>query len=150
PLFVRNRSDVYHSVSWVFPPLLTWARKRSGDNPGTDVVIFPFVWHFGGARSTTVAFPFFWDFQRGSSRTTIFFPFGSHWRRSDQVGTQVLNFYYTKGLGPREGSWYANIIPLAAFGRPRKHDIKWNVLLGLFGYQREGRNRTLTLFWLFD
>ncbi|HEY7957582.1 MAG TPA: EB domain-containing protein [Polyangia bacterium] len=150
PFFVRNSSNVYHSVSWVFPPILTWARQRHGDDPGTDVVVFPFVWHFGGARSTTIAFPFFWDFRRGSARTTVFFPFGSHWRRDDQVGTQVLNFYYQKGLGPRQGSWYANIIPLASFGRPRKHDVKWNVLLGLFGYAREGRNRTLTLFWLFD
>ena len=62
----------------------------------------------------------------------------------------MLNFYYRRGRGLKEGRWYADIFPLASFGRPRKGDIDWKVLEGLFGYARLGRNRVLHLFWLFD
>ncbi|MGZ7008121.1 MAG: hypothetical protein ACXVLX_21195, partial [Ilumatobacteraceae bacterium] len=59
--------------------------------------------------------------------------------------------YYRRGRGPyKEGSWYVDVFPLAEFGRPRKHDVTWKVLEGLFGYSRLGRNRILHLFWFID
>jgi hypothetical protein len=150
PLFIRSRSRVDRSTSWVFPPILTWVRERAGAEPGHDAVVFPLFWRFGGKDPTTVVFPLGWDFQRGSSRTTVFAPLGAHWVRLDGEHLLFLNMYYRKGLGPKEGSWYVDVFPLAEFGRPRKGDVTWKVLEGLFGYSRVGRNRLLHLLWLFD
>jgi hypothetical protein len=149
PFYVRNNSHVSHSTSWVFPPILTWFRTSHEDHT-TDAVVFPIVWRFGGPDSTTVVAPLWWDFKRGSSRTTVFFPLGAHWKREDDSYTLVLNFYYHRGRGLKEGRWYADIFPLAEFGRPRPGDLTWKVLEGLFGYSRSGRNRILHLLWLFE
>jgi hypothetical protein len=151
PLFVRNRSWVNDSVSYTFPPLLLFARKRvGGPDPGTDVVWFPLIWRYGGKNSTTVVFPLFFDVKRGESRTTVGFPVFAYWKRPDAKRLIMLNMYYRRGINHEEGSWHCYIIPLVDFGRPRKQDIEWNVLLGLFGYSRQGVNRTLKLFWLWD
>lgn len=150
PFFIRNRSNVYKATSWVFPPILTWVRRHH-DTKTSDVVIFPLVWRYAGAeKSTTVAFPLVWDFKRGGSRTTVFAPIGAYWKRPDARHWLVLNLYYRKGAGVREGSWWCDIFPLASFGRPRKGDLEWKLFEGLVGYARQGRSRTLTLFWLFD
>jgi hypothetical protein len=144
PLLVRNHDQARKVSTWVAPPLLLWARHRES---ATDLVWFPLVWHYGGRDSSTVVAPLFWDFSRGPSRTTVLFPLLVHWRRSDARRTLVLNFYYSEGVGSAAGSWYANIIPLVSFGRPRPRDLEWDFLFGLFGYARQGRNRTLKLFW---
>jgi hypothetical protein len=151
PFYLRNDNRVIKSTSWVFPPILTFVRhRRTGADPGTDVVLFPIVWRFGGRDSTTVVAPLYWDFKRGESRTTVFFPIAARWIRPDGDYLLVLNMYYRKGLGPREGSWYVNVFPLCSFGRPRPHDLEWSVLEGLFGYSRQGRNRSLRLLWLLE
>ena len=150
PLFMRSRSEVTRTTSWMIPPLLAWWRTPDDKRQGTDAVVFPLVWRFGGRDSSTVVFPLVWDFKRGESRTTVFAPFGAHWRRADGDHTLALNVYYRKGLGPRAGSWYLDVFPLFQVGRPRRHDIEWYFLEGLFGYSRQGRNRNLRLFWVLD
>jgi hypothetical protein len=147
PLVFRNRSEVDDKTTWVIPPLLLWARHRGGEDPGTDAVFFPLIWHYGGRNFSTVAAPIFWDFKRGESRTTVVFPLLVHWRRPDAQHTIFLNMYYWRGVGAQEGGWKTHVIPLCSFGRPRKGDLEWDVLLGLFGYTRQGRNRSLKLFW---
>ena len=150
PFFIRNDSQVYKSTSWVFPPILAWARTRRGADPGNDFVVFPLVWRFGGRDPTTIVAPLFWDVTRGESRTTVMFPIFARWKRSDGVYHLIFNMYYRKGLGDRAGSWYVDVFPLAQFGRPRKGDVEWKLLEGLFGYSRTGRNRILHLLWIFD
>lgn len=150
PLFVRSRDDVERNTSWLLPPLLTWWRTPDDKREGTDAVVFPLVWRFGGARPTTIVAPFVWDFVRGESRTTVVFPFGARWRRHDGVGTLAPFVYYWKGLNERKGSWFLDVFPFVAVGRPRKHDLEWRVLEGLFGYSRQGRNRNLRLLWVLD
>jgi hypothetical protein len=151
PLFVRNHSFAQKTTSYTFPPLLLFAREReAGADPGHDVVWFPLVWRYGGKNSTTVVAPLFWDFKRGESRTTLAFPVAYYWKRSDAERTVFLNMYYRRGINHDEGSWHCYVVPLFSFGRPRKQDVEWDVLLGLFGYSRQGRNRTLKLFWLWD
>jgi hypothetical protein len=151
PLFVRHTTQVENYTEWAFPPILTWVRKHH-DTGVTDFALFPLIWRYGGDHSsTTVVAPIFWDFKRGSSRTTVLFPLFAHWKREDADNLLFLNMYYRKGLGPfKEGSWYVDVFPLAEFGRPRKHDVEWKVLEGLFGYSRLGRNRILHLFWFID
>ena len=63
----------------------------------------------------------------------------------------MLNTFYTRGRGPETGSWHFHFIPLFDVGPSRiRTTIDWNILYGLIGYKRVGRNRTLKLFWLFD
>ncbi|MGZ3437995.1 MAG: hypothetical protein ACXVDD_00680 [Polyangia bacterium] len=149
PLFVRNRSEIARDTGYTIPPLLTWWRTRD-DHSKTDAVVFPLVWHFGGKSSTTVVAPFVWDFKRGDARTTVAFPLFAHWRRTEYDRTIVLNVFYGKGLGDHAGEWHVDVFPLIQVGRPRKHDIEWSFLEGLFGYSRQGRNRNLRLFWILD
>jgi hypothetical protein len=151
PLFIRNDSKVFKSTSWVFPPLLTWARTRRTGDAGTDVVILPLIYHLGGkVNSTTVVLPLFWDVKRGPSRTSVLFPIAAWWKRSDGKHYLVGNMYYRRGIDTKEGTWWVDVIPLVNFGKPRKGDIEWNILEGLIGYGRQGRNRYLRIFWLFD
>jgi hypothetical protein len=138
---------VSQATSGLVPPLLSWWRHSPGE---TDAVVFPFVWRFGGKDPSTVVFPFFWRFVRGESKTTIIFPLGARWNRPDAVHTLAPFVYYKKGIGPKQGSWYLNVFPLLALGRPRKQDIEWYFLEGLFGYSRQGRNRNLRLLWVLD
>ncbi|MDB4970430.1 MAG: uncharacterized protein JWN44_6119 [Myxococcales bacterium] len=150
PLFVRNRSELEHNTSITIPPVLTWWRSYDDRSRGGDAVVFPLVWHFGGQNSTTVVAPLVWDFKRGESRTTVFFPLGAHWKRSDFIHTLAPFVYYKKGIGERKGAWYLQVFPLLAVGRPRKQDLEWYFLEGLFGYSRQGRNRNLRLLWVLD
>jgi hypothetical protein len=149
PLFVRNRSEVERDTSWAIPPILTWWRTRD-DGTKADAAVFPLFWHFGGDNPTTVFAPLVWDFKRGSSRTTVVAPFAARWKRNDGIHTIMLNVYYGKGLGPKEGAWNFRFFPLISVGRPRKHDVEWYFLEGLFGYSRQGRNRNLRLLWVLD
>ena len=149
PLFVRNRSEVSHDSAYTIPPLLSWWRTRD-DKSKTDAVVFPLFWHFGGKNSTTVFAPLVWDFKRGESRTTVAFPIFAHWHRPQRDGSIVLNVYYSRGRGDQEGSWHLDVFPLVQVGRPRKQDLEWYFLEGLFGYSRQGRNRNLRLFWVLD
>jgi len=151
PLFVRHTTEVEKYTEWVFPPILTWVRKHHDEEHATDFALFPLIWRFGGTNSTTVVAPLFWDFKRGGSRTTVLFPLFARWTREEADHLLFLNMYYRRGKGPfKEGSWYVDVFPLAEFGRPRKHDVTWKVLEGLFGYSRLGRNRILHLFWFID
>jgi hypothetical protein len=151
PLFIRHRSEVSKSTWWTVPPLLMWGRDRHGeDNPGKDFVWFPLLWRFGGQeRSTTVLFPLIWDFRRGDNRTTVFL-LGAHWKRPDGDRTLVLNTFFRKGKNHEAGSWWFEFFPIVNFGRPRAKDWQWNLLEGLVGFSRQGRNRTLRLFWFVD
>jgi hypothetical protein len=152
PFIIRARDRVESSTSWVIPALATWWRTRErGPDAGTDFAWFPLVWKFGrGDHLSTVVAPFVWDFKRGESRTTVVFPVAAHWRRPDGDHTLVLNSYYRRGLGPKQGSWYFNFFPLFGVGRPAAKDVEWDILEGLVGFTRKGRNRTMRLLWVLD
>jgi hypothetical protein len=151
PLFIQSRNWAEKTVSYTVPALLFFARKRfAGNDPGTDVVWFPLVWRYGGKDSTTVVAPLYFDFNRGESRTTLGLPIFVYWKRNDAKRLVLLNMYYRRGINHEEGNWHCYIIPFADFGRPRKQDLEWNVLLGLVGYSRNGVNRKLKLFWFWD
>jgi hypothetical protein len=151
PFFAYHKSRVSESSWWLAPPFLMWGRERHGEDKGHDFVFFPLVWFFGHEeRWTTVALPLFLDLKRGESRTTVFLPIMGRWTRPDGDRTIVLNTYYRKGKGPAEGTWTLDVFPFINLGRPRPQDWKWKFLEGLFGYARQGRNRTLTLFWFID
>ncbi len=149
PFFLRSSSAEHKTLTWIFPAILAWSKEHIADHT-RDWGWFPLVWRFGGDKPTTIVAPFFWDFKRGEQRTTIFAPIGATWKRPDGQSTLILNVYYRKGHGPREGSYSVHVIPLCNWGRPRPQDLEWDVLLGLFGYHHTGQKRFVRLFWGLD
>jgi len=128
PLFAYHR-DEHDTKTLLLPPLLTWARNYAD-----------------GSRDRVV-FPLFWHFKRPAQSTTVFAPFGAYWSNAKGRHTLVLNTYVYKGAGESLGAWRFEFWPLFHVGRPRKQDLQWDLLAGLVGYSREGRNRTLRLLW---
>lgn len=200
PFVVRLSDQGAKTTTWVFPPLLTWVKKRadgfhsavvfpvfwySGGKERSTTVLFPLFWHLrrpatqftmlapffayyrneqgtktlflpplltwarnyeDGSRDRVV-FPFLWHFKRPKQTTTVFFPIGAHWSNDKGHYTLVLNSFYYKGRGAREGAYRFELWPLFHVGRPRVGDLEWSILSGLLGYSRDGLARTLRLFW---
>ena len=154
PAFCRCSSAtarrVDHDTAYAMPALLTWWRTRD-DHTKSDAVVFPIFWHFGGEQPDDGAGAASSGTSSAASRAP---PSCSRCSRTGAArcasSTLVLNVYYGKGLGDAAGSWHLDVFPLLQLGRPRKQDIEWYFLEGLFGYSRQGRNRNLRLFWVLD
>jgi hypothetical protein len=128
PLFFRYRNHVANT-SYTFAPLVY---RRTGPDD-----------------STTVAFPLVWDFRGGDRRTTVVFPFYAGFRRPNWEGRYIFpNIWYRTGLGADEGTSRFWIFPLWESAVKRPGDYMWEALLGLFGWERIGRNRYLKLFFI--
>jgi hypothetical protein len=131
PLLFRHANEVAGTATWIGP--LFYRRSTPTD-------------------ATTIAFPLVWDIKRGNDRTTLVFPFVARWRRADHVSTWVFpTIYHRTGLAPDgapDGTWRTVVAPFydAAVNRPG--DFAWDVLGGLFGHERVGRNRYLKLFFM--
>jgi hypothetical protein len=141
PLLARHEDHARRTVAYLTPPGI-WIKPLAH---GTDAVVFPLLWHFSGhERRTTALFPLYWDVQRGNSRTTLVAP-PIFWRfdRPDSRTIVVLNTYYSRSK--RERTYDLNVIPLVRVQRKRPTDIKFELLAGLFGYERVGLNRYLKL-----
>ncbi len=99
--------------------------------------------------STTVAFPLFWDFKGPDRRTTLLVPFFVGVRRPTYVARYVFpNIYYRSGLGTEAGTSRLFIFPIWESAVKRPGDYMWEALLGLFGFERIGRNRYLKLLFI--
>lgn len=159
PALLYHRDQAAKSTSILTPPGL-WLRFRP---KATDAVLFPIVWHFAGqTRGSTVVFPLYWDFRRGPRRYTTLFPVYWDFRYPKEQYTLllpllyrydgpthrkwwVLNTWYTRDK--RDDTYGLYVFPLFFSQRKRPGDLKWEALLGLFGYERIGRNRLMTLFF---
>lgn len=131
PLFVRHRSEVT-GQTYTLAPLLY---RRSGP---TD--------------SATVLFPLVWDFRSPERSTTFVFPVYAGFKRPDWEGRYIFpNIWYRTGRGPAAGTSRLFVFPLWESRVRRPGDYMWEVLLGLFGYERIGRNRYVkVLFYPFE
>jgi len=159
PAVLYHRDHQEQTTTIVTPPGL-WLRFRPH---ATDSVLFPFVWHFAGDHGSTVVFPLVWDFRHGAQRrTTMVLPLYWDIRRAKDRYTLfvplfyrhdgpthrkywVVNTYYKRDK--RNDNYYLMVFPLFETGRKRPGDLEWKALLGMFGYERIGRNRLLTLFF---
>jgi hypothetical protein len=142
PLFYRRRVHHLAQTTWVFPPSL-YVKQRPGQ---TDVVLFPVVWHFGSkTRSTSVGFPLWWDFRRPGKRVSVFFPFVWRFDNPQRTHLVVLNSYYRYEKSNRTYAYH--FFPVFSVARKRPGDFRFDILGGLFGYERIGRNRDLKLFF---
>lgn len=148
PLFY-DVNDYHLSRTTVFLPL--FVRHRDEVAQSTTVVAPLFYRRSAPESSTTVAFPLYWDFKTGNDRTTLALPFVAHWRRADHSSTWVFPFiYHRTGLRPDgqpDGTWRTIVAPFWDAAVKRPGDYAWNVLGGLFGHERIGRNRYLRLFF---
>jgi hypothetical protein len=144
PFGWRHYTAEDRTTTWAaLPSLLVRQRPEA-----TDAFLFPLLWHWGGVkRSTTIVAPIYWDFKRGVERSTVVFPLVWRFQRADADTWVVANTYYRKGLGKHAGTYRFVFVPLFEVARPRPGDLTWEVLSGLVGYSRVGRNRVLRLFW---
>jgi len=143
PLVLRRHDEEERSTLVAVAPGV-WVRRHPG---GTDGGLFPLLWHHRDDRAkrhTTVAFPLFWDLRRGEERRTVFFPVFWRFEGPERTTHVVLNTYYQRDK--RQGTFDLNIIPLVRVARKRPQDLRLDLLAGLFGYERIGRNRYLKLF----
>lgn len=131
PLFLRHRNELAGTTTW-FAPLLY---RRNGP-----------------ADSTTVLFPLLWDFRSAERSTTVVFPLWVGIRRPTFSANYVFpNVYWRTGRGPDAGTSRLFVFPFWESAVRRPGDTMWEVLLGVLGYERIGRNRTMkVLFIPFD
>ena len=101
------------------------------------------------AGSSTVLFPLVWDFSSPERRTTVVFPLFVGIRRETYLARYVFpNIYWRQGLGPEAGTSRLFVFPLWESAVKRPGDYMWEAVLGLFGYERIGRNRYLKLLFI--
>lgn len=128
PLFLRY-ANLAEKSAYTFAPL--FYRRSSPDS------------------STTVAFPLYWDFSSVEKRTTLALPFYVRARRPTYTAHFVFpNVYYRSGQGTDAGTSRLFVFPLWESAVKRPGDYMWEALLGLFGWERIGRNRYLKLFFI--
>ncbi|MBC8132131.1 MAG: hypothetical protein H7X95_04055, partial [Deltaproteobacteria bacterium] len=151
PLFF-DLHDYRASRTTVLFPLFI---RRTNETTGSSFVLAPlFYRNKTPTTATTVAFPLYWDFKKGDRRTTIFFPLLAHWTRPTYAGTYVFPIFYYRtgyeaGVSPRrpDGTWRLFIPPLFDAAVQRPGDLRWEILGGLFGKERIGRNHYLKVFF---
>ncbi|HEY4185327.1 MAG TPA: hypothetical protein VGP07_09675 [Polyangia bacterium] len=147
PLFI-DVHDFRQSRTTVVLPLFV---RHANEVTGESLWLTPLYYRHVTAEDTTnVVFPLFWDFKHNARRTTVLFPFFAHWTRATYAGTYVFpNIYYRKGItaGEADGTWRLFIPPLFDAAVVRPGDFRWEILGGLFGKERIGRNHYLKLFF---
>lgn len=149
PLFFDSHS--YHESRWtVLMPLFLRHRNEVSQQTYT-LAPLPFFYRRTGAHpddKTTIWAPLVWDFKAPDHRTTLVLPFFVHWRRATHSSWLTLpTIYYRKGLGPEAGTYQFMFVPLWESAVKRPGDYMWEVLMGLFGWERIGRNRFLKVFF---
>ena len=147
PLFI-DVHDFRQSRTTVLLPLFV---RHSNEVTGESLWLAPLYYRHVTAETTTnVFFPLFWDFKREGRRTTVLFPFFAHWTRATYAATYIFPiFYYRKGIlaGEDDGTWRLFIPPLFDAAVERPGDFRWEILGGLFGKERIGRNHYMKLFF---
>lgn len=131
PLFVRSRDDINNTTTWLFPPLLTYVRKKADGMH--DAVTFPIFWHFRSEKkTTTVLFPLVWYMRRPASQTTVVLPLVAY--RRDEQNTKTLA-----------------ILPLLTWARNYESGGRERVVFPLFWHYSypEAKRSTTVLFPLF-
>lgn len=100
-------------------------------------------------QATTVLFPLYWDYKSEGRRSQMLFPLFARFERAGWKGTYVFpNIWYRTGKGPNEGTSRLIVFPFWESEVKRPGDTMWEVLLGLAGYERSGRNRFVKVLFI--
>ncbi|MDB4988777.1 MAG: hypothetical protein JWN04_3955 [Myxococcaceae bacterium] len=144
---VRNDTKKTHRLAsfpfyWDFKDFKLQKRSQIG---------FPFYWNLENGqkqRKSRVIFPFYYDFDRRDrdARYTVVFPFYGRSVVGDRTRHVVLNTVYEKRTDS-DRSWQFHFYPFVSRGGS-KNGKWWNLLYGLAGYEKRGKHRRATAFWL--
>jgi hypothetical protein len=145
PLFYDVHS--YHdSRLTMFVPLFLRYRNELTDNRYFVTLISYF--RSSPTDGTSIIFPLVWDFRGPERRTTFVFPFYAGFRRPTWTGHYIFpSIWIRNGQGPATGTSRFFFFPFFESEVKRPGDYMWEALLGLFGYERIGRNRYLKLLF---
>ncbi len=146
PLFYDVHA--YHeSRTTLLLPLFLRHRRESD---GSTFTLAPlFYRQTSPTDSTTVAFPLFWDFRSAERRTTLALPLFVRIQRPTFTERYVFpNVYWRTGHGPEEGTSRLFVLPFWESAVKRRGDFMWEVLLGVLGWERIGRNRIVKVLFL--
>jgi hypothetical protein len=138
----------YHQNRLTFVVPIFFRYWRASDDTAYNLAPL-FYRRSSPTSSSTVAFPLVWDFNSAERRTTVVFPLFVGVRRPTYQARFIFpSIYYRKGLGPQAGTSRLFIFPLWESAVKRPGDFMWEAVLGLFGYERIGRNRYLKLLFI--
>jgi hypothetical protein len=144
PVFWRFANRATHKTTWLLLPLLLGGTSHPW---GNDVVWFPLLWRAQERTDGyTVFFPLYWDFWQGKTRTTVVFPLGFRAERATTRTWLVLNTLVR--LYKQTDGYQVMFLPLFEWARERPEDLRWEVVLGLLGYERVGGDRYLKVLWI--
>ncbi len=151
PLFFDVNDYRQKRTTVLFPLFLRHADHTTGES----IWLAPLIYRRSSlTTSTTVAFPLLWDFKGKDRRTTVLFPLFARWTRPTHAATYIFPiFYYRKGFaadapaGTPDGTWRLFVPPLFDAAVRRPGDLRWEILGGLFGKERIGRNHYLKILF---
>jgi hypothetical protein len=114
-------------------------------------VLFPFYWNLENGpkqRRARVLFPFHYDIDMRdrNARYTVTFPFYARSVVGDRTRHFVLNTVYEKRKDS-ERTWQFHFYPFVSRGGSAQGKW-WSVLGGLASYEKRGKHRRGTAFWL--
>lgn len=147
PFFFDWRTS-YASRSTLLLPLLYRHHRYVDDTAYTLAPLF--YRRAAPTNSTTVLFPLVWDFKSAPDRrTTLVLPLYVGVQRPTYSAHYVFpNIYWSRGRGTAVGTSRTMVFPFWESAVKRPGDTMWEVLFGLFGYERVGRNRFMRLFFI--
>ncbi|MDF1563105.1 MAG: hypothetical protein P1V51_08680 [Deltaproteobacteria bacterium] len=122
---------------------------RNGDRFLHSVV--GLYWRGAGPDlAATVVAPFYWDLRFPGSGTRFRALAPIYWSfQGEQEETHILlNIAWSSGVGPKGPSYSFRIVPLFSYQRYHPDHLKWQVLEGLAGYEREGERRRYRAFYV--
>jgi len=146
PLFYDIHSFHERRITMFLPLFVRYANHVTA----TSYTLAPLFYRRSSpADSTTIVFPLLWDFRSPDRRSTVVFPFYAGFRRQTWQGRYIFpNIWYRTGLGAAAGTSRLFVFPLWESAVKRPGDYLWEALLGLFGWERIGRNRYLKLLFI--
>ena len=114
-------------------------------------VLFPFYWNMENGpkqRRSKVLFPFHYDIdlRDRNARYTVTFPFYARSVVGDRTRHFVLNTVYEKRKDS-ERTWQFHFYPFVSRGGGTNGKW-WSVLGGLAGYEKRGKHRRGSAFWI--
>ena len=131
----------------MFLPFFLRYRNEVSDQSTTMAPLF--YRRSGPTDASTIAFPLYWRFWSEERCTTVFFPFYFGVRRPTWEGTFIFpSIWISRGLGPEAGTSHFWFVPFWESQVKRPGDTMWEVLLGVLGWERIGRNRYLKVLFI--
>lgn len=129
---------------WLLAPLV----YRRDDGQSSDFVVFPLWWDFkGGEIDATIVSGLWWDFawKRDGERLQVA---PGYLRWEDREETLTIAGPVSWSNGKDNQAWSFHVFPFYSSWSYHPEHIKWRVLFGALGYERERDTEQWMLLWL--